>query len=160
MKNKQSGMTLIESLVCIIILGLVAMLCAGMQSLHKAANRYSDIRTIPLIVYTASHHALYQQTYWGLHYDSLSNTLGLFKDDNKNRLRDPYEPLVECQAMAHGSRIVIQDDADLGYSDITFNRIGTPAIRESFAISYISANGDTTVYGVQAATGKPFLVEE
>jgi len=148
---KQNGFTLIEVMVVIFFLTLGTALMGATFSKH--AKRKADIVAIKDMLTLASRESLNDASHYGMHYDSLMNTIGWFEDENNDDLFSSTDTLKGIISLTPGSKLFVIDSDSLMAFDICFKKNGATASELSYDLTYVGPLKDTINFQVIAASG-------
>ena len=145
--GKQSGVTLIEIMLVLIILGLGGALVV--PQFVKRAQRNKDIdAAVSLLEYAVSL-SLTKGVSHEFHWDSANGRAGIYQKcviDQANLIRkERFDP---------GARISIANADDSIVSGICFAADGSVENEQTHRITLTSARGKAAVFDIIAATGK------
>ena len=151
MKNK-AGFTLIELLVVIIILGIGARVLA--KSLLDKALKGSNRDSFKSLLIQASRKSLTEARHYGVHYDSTTKIIGVFRDLNADETFNSADTLMTATKLNARSIVKILNSDGGVVKDICFKKNGSTSTGKSYSITYKGVGKDTFALQVIAASGQ------
>ncbi len=149
---KERGFSLVEMMVVLLILTATTTIFA--HSLLGRAKKTADVTAVKTLLNLAARRSIVEAKHFGVHFDSTLHTASLFVDRNEDNVFNGTDTLSSIAKLSPLGSLKVAATSATPMTDICFKKNGAISSGDSFELTYLGVNGDSSKLQVIAASGR------